>query len=127
MAHVRCGHVGSYSIESQHGSKSCIELRDDDVIVTLGRIASAHRVSKRQVVRLTRLDRIDGGLVWAMVRAVVCGEAELQTSQCRAYLAAVIIWLAGQDAQQAYLCNQVPLFVSFTEKPFTNLSSPLCA
>lgn len=49
-----------------------------------------------------------------MVRAVVCGEAELQTSQCRAYLAVVIIWLAGQDAQQAYHCHQVPLFVSIS-------------
>jgi hypothetical protein len=29
------------------------------------------------------------------------------TSQCRAYLAAVIIWLAGQKGKEAYLCYQV--------------------
>lgn len=29
------------------------------------------------------------------------------TSQCRAYLAAVIIWLAGQRGKEAYLCYQV--------------------
>ena len=45
-------------------------------------------------------------------RAAACGEAGLATSHCRAYLAAVIIWLSGGDARQAYLCQQAgsPLF-----------------
>ena len=28
------------------------------------------------------------------------------TSQCRAHVAAIIIWLYGQDAKNAYLCYQ---------------------
>lgn len=38
-----------------------------------------------------------------------CRVVQAVTSQCRAYVAAVVIWLAGQNAKQAYLCYQVAL------------------
>lgn len=49
------------------------------------------------ILRLVGLGQFDRNRVLLMIKAVVCGEAELQTSQCRAYLAAddfevVIIW-----------------------------------
>lgn len=76
-----------------------------------GKAASAADIYRRATGNELRNSNWAAAAGFQLRWAVACGEAELQTSQCRAYLAAVIIWLAGQDARQAYLCHQDALQV----------------